>query len=75
MRTAQALTPAYNTTGSGLATKGWDPGDNAINALVSAGGDALRRQSRDAVRRNAWAGNAIESYVANAIGSDRKSVV
>jgi lambda family phage portal protein len=64
-----AATPAYNSTGNGLATKGWDPGDDAINALIRGGGDKLRRQSRDLERRNAWAANAIESFVANAIGS------
>jgi len=68
-RAAHALTPSYNSTGSGLATKGWEPGDAAINALVAGGGDALRRQSRDMARRNPWAANAIESFVANAIGA------
>lgn len=68
-RAAQAMTPAYNSTGHGLATRGWNPGDNAINALVAAGGDALRRQSRDVARRNSWAANGIESYVSNAIGT------
>lgn len=62
-------TPAYNSTGGGRATAGWNPGSEAINALVSAGGDALRRQSRDLDRRNAWARNAVDSFVSNAIGT------
>jgi lambda family phage portal protein len=65
----QALTPGYNSTGSGRATMGWSPGSDAINALVASGGETLRRQSRDMARRNPWAANAIESYVANAIGA------
>jgi len=52
-----------------MATMGWNPGDSAVNALISGGGDALRRQSRDMARRNPWAANAIESYVSNAVGS------
>jgi lambda family phage portal protein len=67
--TGRAVTPAYNSTASGRAVMGWNPGNEAINALVAGGGDALRRQSRDMARRNAWAANAIESYVANAIGA------
>jgi capsid protein len=62
-------TPLYNSTGTGRATAGWNPGSEAINALVQAGGDTLVRQSRDLDRRNAWAHNAVESFVSNAIGT------
>lgn len=62
-------TPAYNSTGTGRATSDWVPSNDAINALISGGGDVLRRQSRDVERRNAWASNAVESYVSNAIGT------
>ena len=62
-------TPAYNSTGGGRATAGWNPGSDAINALVAGGGDPLRRQARDLDRRNAWAHNAIETFVSNAIGT------
>lgn len=69
MRAARAITPAYNSTGSDLATMGWDPGDAAINALIAGSGETLRRQSRDMARRNSWACNAIESSVANIVGT------
>ena len=62
-------TPAYNSTGGGRATAGWNPGSDAINLLVAGGGDPLRRQARDLDRRNAWAHNAIETFVSNAIGT------
>ena len=67
-RTAMA-TPAYNSTGTGNATRGWDAVDAAINALIQGGGDLLTRQSRDMVRRNPWANNAAESFVSNAVGA------
>ena len=67
--TATGVTPLYNSTGTGRATAGWNPGSDAINALVAAGGDPLRRQSRDLDRRNAWANNAVEAFVSNAIGT------
>ncbi|MCE5306765.1 MAG: phage portal protein [Acidobacteriales bacterium] len=65
----RTATPAYNSTGTGHAVAGWNPGDTAINALIAGGGDSLRRQSRDMARRNAWARNAIDSYVANSVGA------
>lgn len=64
-----ASTPSFNSTGAGRATAGWNPGSDAINALVAAGGDALCRQSRDLDRRNPWAHNGVESFVSNAIGT------
>jgi len=64
-----STTPAYNSTGAGRATAGWKPGNEAVNALVAAGGDPLRRQARDLDRRNAWAHNAIETFVSNAIST------
>lgn len=66
---SSGTTPLYNSTGQGRATAGWNPGSDAINALVQAGGDQLVRQSRDLDRRNAWAHNAVESFVSNAIGT------
>jgi lambda family phage portal protein len=53
-------------------TEGWNPSTDGINALVSGGGDALRSRSRDMVRRNAWASNAIDSFVANSVGTGIK---
>ena len=62
----------YEAAANTRRTQGWNPSNDGINALVSGGGDALRSRSRDMVRRNAWAANAIESFVGNAVGTGIK---
>lgn len=64
-----AMTPDYDATSTGRRVRGWEPGNAAVNALLVGSSDGLRSKSRDAVRRNPWAKNAVDSYVANAIGS------
>ncbi len=61
--------PAYDAAGSGKRSASWNPGSDAISALLMASGDTLRRKVRQLVRNNAWASNALDSYVANAIGT------
>jgi len=65
-----ASLPGYDTTGSGARTAGMRsaPGGH-VNSLLSGSGSMLRRQSRDAVRKNAYAGQAVDKYVSNAIGT------
>jgi len=65
-----ASLPGFDTTGSAARTSGirGAPGGH-INSLLSGAGSVLRRQSRDAVRKNAYAGQAIDKYVSNAIGT------
>jgi lambda family phage portal protein len=48
------------------------PGNPGAVAVQLTTGDALRTKSRDLVRRNPWANNAIEVFVANAIGTGIK---
>ena len=62
----------YEAAASTRRTQGWNPSSDGINALVSGGGDALRSRSRDMVRRNAWASNAVESFVGNCVGTGIK---
>ncbi len=62
----------YEAAASTRRTQGWNASSDGINALVSGGGDALRSRSRDMVRRNAWASNAIESFVGNCVGTGIK---
>jgi lambda family phage portal protein len=62
----------YEAAASTRRTQGWNPSSDGINALVTGGGDALRSRSRDMVRRNAWASNAIESFVGNSVGTGIK---
>lgn len=61
--------PAYDAAGNGKRSSAWNPGSDAISALLMASGDTLRRKVRQLVRNNAWASNALDSYVANAIGT------
>ena len=62
----------FEAAASTRRTIGWSASTAGINALITEGGDALRARSRDIVRRNAWAANAIESFVGNAIGAGIK---
>lgn len=62
----------YEAAAMTRRTFGWPTDNQSINALIEAGGDALRSRSRGMVRRNAWASNAVESFVGNAIGTGIK---
>jgi len=62
----------YEAAAATRRTLGWSVSAEGINALVTGGGDALRARSRDMVRRNAWATNAVESFVGNAVGTGIK---
>lgn len=65
-----ASLPAFDTTGSGARTsdiRGVAGGHT--NAHLMGSGSLLRRQSRDAVRRNALASQAVDRYVSNTIGT------
>jgi len=65
-------TPTYDGVGGGRRTLAWQVGNpGAIAALLNSQNE-LRAKSRDLVRRNAWANAALESYVANAIGTGIK---
>jgi lambda family phage portal protein len=64
-----AVTNAFDGLSTSRRGRGWQPENAAINALLTAHGEELRMKSRDAVRRNAWATNAVDSFVGNAIGT------
>lgn len=64
-----AATPAYDAASQSRRVRGWEPGNDSVMALVAGAGDDLRRKSRDVIRRNPWAGNAVDAFVANAIGT------
>ena len=66
---ANALTPSYDAVGGRRRVQNWSPGNESINALLQGAGEELRTKARDVIRRNQWAGNAVESFVSNAIGS------
>jgi lambda family phage portal protein len=53
-------------------TYGWTPSTSDINTLLVGGIETLRPRSREMVRRNAWATNALDAFVGNAIGAGIK---
>ena len=65
-------TPTYDGIGSGRRALSWSVGNPGAVAAMLFNQTELRAKSRDLVRRNAWANAALESYVANAIGTGIK---
>ena len=65
-------TPTYDGIGSGRRALAWSVGNPGAVAAMLSNQSELRTKSRDLVRRNAWANAALESYVANAIGTGIK---
>ena len=65
-------TPTYDGIGSGRRALAWSVGNPGAVAAMLFNQSELRAKSRDLVRRNAWANAALESYVANAIGTGIK---
>ena len=49
--------------------KNWMPSNQGINSMLFANGDMLRARSRDLARKNAWAAGALDSFVANVVGT------
>ena len=62
----------YEAAAATRRTTGWLPATSDINTLVFRNLDTLRARSRDMVRRNPWAANALDAFVANAIGTGIK---
>lgn len=63
---------AWDAAGSGKRLKNWWPSSESVNSLLSASLPTLRRRSRQAVRNNPVASNAIEAVVVNCIGTGIK---
>jgi len=64
--------PTYDGVGGGRRAHAWSVGNPGAVAALMATQNELRAKSRDLVRRNAWANAALESYVANAVGTGIK---
>lgn len=62
----------YRSAGSGRRSEGWSTTVEGVNSILFADGYKLLQRSREQVRQNPWASNAIESYVSNAIGNGHK---
>lgn len=65
----RAYTPGYEPGGGGWRIRGYTPSNAGINTLVESGGDALVAWSRDQVRKNAYAANALETWTSNVVGT------
>lgn len=57
-------------TGGRLST--WQPSSESVNSLLFRDASVLRSRSRDMLRQNAWAFNAVDSLVSNMIGTGIK---
>lgn len=62
----------YEAAANTRRTTGWSPATSDINTLVFRSADTLRSRSRDMVRRNPWATNALDAFVGNCIGTGIK---
>ncbi len=62
----------YEAAASTRRTTGWVTATSDINTLVFRNADTLRSRSRDMVRRNPWATNALDAFVSNCIGTGIK---
>ena len=65
-------TPIYDGAGAGRRSLAWRVGNPGAIAVLLTTQTELRAKSRDLVRRNTWAHAALESYVANAVGTGIK---
>ena len=72
LATTGKTTPTYDGVGGGRRALSWSVGNPGAVAAMLFNQNELRAKSRDLVRRNAWANSALESYVANAIGTGIK---
>lgn len=69
---ARLATPGYEASGGGWRVRGYNPSNAGVNSLIEGGGESLVAWSRDLVRKNAWAANALETFTNNVIGSGIK---
>ena len=60
---------SYDAAGTGRRTKAWNASSLGPNSILSMDADMLRRRSHDQLRQNPWAFSAVESWVANTIGT------
>lgn len=59
----------YEGAARGRRTNGWSTSNQSINVENYFGLDVLRSRSRDLVRNNPWARNAVEIIATNTVGS------
>lgn len=62
----------YDASRLGRRLKGWVAERRNINALMATGGETLRARARQLCRENPYAANAVEGFVAAAVGAGIK---
>lgn len=62
----------YDASRLGRRLKGWVAERRNINSLMTAGGENLRARARQLCRENPYAANAVEGFVAAAVGAGIK---
>ena len=62
------LRRGYEGGGKGRATEGWSSVNSSADAEISVAGATLRSRSRDLVRNNALAAQAVQVLVNNIVG-------
>ena len=68
----KTMSSAYDVAGTGRRLGNWHPTTASINTILSSSLATLRTCSRDIVRRNPYAKNAVNSLVSNCIGTGIK---
>ena len=63
---------AYDAAGSGRRSKSWLVSNESVNSALFASAGTLRSKSRDQVRKNGIAANAVDTYETNCIGNGIK---
>ena len=68
-----SLLPAYDAgAGSGRRQSAWLTTSSGVNTTVTAHAATLRNRARDQIRKNPWAAQAVDRFVANAVGTGIK---
>lgn len=66
------LSNGFDAASQSARLANWQTTGAGINSLINGGGDTLRQRSRDTIRKNPLADNAISSYVSNCVGTGIK---
>jgi len=64
--------PLWDAAGNGRRMRGWNPGLTGPNSALIYAADTIRARCRDMIRKNPWAGSAVNSSVANVVGNGIK---
>ncbi len=68
-RAAAAILLSYEAARSDRRTSGWNTADSGANAEIGPALSRLRQRSRDLIRNNAYATNALDELAGQAVGT------